>query len=213
MLTPRLEILPAAQRTLWPLLSKIPTEFILYGGTAVALQLGHRESVDFGFFSDTPLNKNKLLDSLSFLQNTTLVQPEMNTLNVIIELPMGSVKMQFLADLAKRQKRVETPQQCYENNLQIASLRDLLATKLNTIQMRAELKDYVDIHAMLKHGLTLEDGLGCARAIYGKNFDPATSLRALCSYHDGNLLEIESTTKNYLLTAAHNVNDIPEVKI
>ena len=49
---PNLDILPAAQRTLWPELSATPDNFTLYGGTALALRLGHRASVDFDFFSN-----------------------------------------------------------------------------------------------------------------------------------------------------------------
>ena len=40
---PRLDILPAAQRQLWTELNDVPPEFVLYGGTAIALHLGHRE--------------------------------------------------------------------------------------------------------------------------------------------------------------------------
>ena len=46
---PRLDILPASQRTLWPELDATPDHFTLYGGTALALRLGHRQSVDFDF--------------------------------------------------------------------------------------------------------------------------------------------------------------------
>jgi hypothetical protein len=45
-LSPRLEILPAAQRRLWSELDQVPNEFVLYEGTAIALQLGHRQSID-----------------------------------------------------------------------------------------------------------------------------------------------------------------------
>lgn len=48
---PRLDILPAAQHRLWPELAKTPDHFTLYGGTAVALRLAHRQSADFDFFS------------------------------------------------------------------------------------------------------------------------------------------------------------------
>lgn len=49
---PRLDVLPAAQRTLWGKLADVARfPFVLYGGTAVALYLGHRESVDFDFSS------------------------------------------------------------------------------------------------------------------------------------------------------------------
>jgi len=47
---PHLEILPPAQRRLWVELAQVPKDFVLYGGTALALHLGHRESADFGFF-------------------------------------------------------------------------------------------------------------------------------------------------------------------
>jgi hypothetical protein len=48
---PRLDILPESQRQLWPELDAVPYGFVLYGGTALALQLGHRVSEDFDFFS------------------------------------------------------------------------------------------------------------------------------------------------------------------
>jgi hypothetical protein len=62
--TPRLDILPPAQRTLSPHLIQVPGHFVLYGGTAIWLRLGHRQSVDFDFFSDAELDdgqKNNLI--------------------------------------------------------------------------------------------------------------------------------------------------------
>jgi hypothetical protein len=47
ILEPKLAILPPEQRRLWPELRDIPRGFVLYGGTAIALHLGHRQSVDF----------------------------------------------------------------------------------------------------------------------------------------------------------------------
>jgi hypothetical protein len=47
---PHLGILPAPQRRLWDELESVPGEFVLYGGTALALHLGHRQSLDFDFF-------------------------------------------------------------------------------------------------------------------------------------------------------------------
>jgi hypothetical protein len=41
--TPRLDILPASQRRLWPELGAVPDEFVVYRGTALALHLGHRD--------------------------------------------------------------------------------------------------------------------------------------------------------------------------
>jgi hypothetical protein len=53
---PSLAVLPQAQRVLWPSLSQVPTGFVLYGGTALALRLGHRQSVDFDFFTSRPFS-------------------------------------------------------------------------------------------------------------------------------------------------------------
>lgn len=207
-----LEILPPAQKILWPLLSEIPAEFLLYGGTAIALQLGHRQSIDFDFFSAYPLNKNALLASLSFLEDARLVQPEINTLDCYVKTAEGAVKIQFLAGLDGKQGRVEEPLRCEDNGLRVATLRDLLATKLNTIQARAELKDYLDIAAILKTGISLEEGLGCSQAVFGKHFDPGTSLRALCSYRDGNLSETPEAMRTYLTQLAIRVNEIPTIQ-
>ena len=49
--TPALHILPESQQSLWPSLAPLAQQgFVLYGGTAIALRLGHRISVDFDFF-------------------------------------------------------------------------------------------------------------------------------------------------------------------
>jgi hypothetical protein len=203
-----LEILPKPQLQLWYMLKGIPKHFILYGGTAVALHLGHRKSIDFDFFSQKPLNRNELIDALPFLRQAHWVQPEINTLNCTIRMTDGEVNLQFLADLGNRQGQIEDPIRCPDNGVYIASLRDLLATKLNTIQLRAAVKDYVDIDAMLQSGLTLEDGLACACKMYGQSFDPGTSLRALCSYRDGDLLQLPDKIKQRLTDAALKIDEI-----
>ena len=53
---PRLDVLPATQRELWPELRPVrDLGFVLYERTAIALWLGHRQSVDFDFFGSHPL--------------------------------------------------------------------------------------------------------------------------------------------------------------
>lgn len=208
----RLDVLPPPQLVLWPQLHYVPQEFVLYGGTAIALQLGHRESVDFDFFSALPLNKDKLVKNIPFLAHSKFVHPEINTLNCSILVNHDYVKLQFLAGIAERQGRVEKPLISKDNGIKIASLRDLLATKLNTIQARAEIKDYIDIDAIINHGISLATGLGCAQAIFGENFDFGTSLRALCSYRDGDLHQLPKEIKNRLMKAAVSIEEIPIIK-
>ena len=61
MFAPRLHILPAPQRALWDELGSTPPHFVLYGGTALALRLGHRVSEDFDFFSSQSFAADDLL--------------------------------------------------------------------------------------------------------------------------------------------------------
>lgn len=54
------DILPKSQQALWPQLKEVPNEYVLYGGTAIALRYGHRNSVDFDFFSTDQKNIKSL---------------------------------------------------------------------------------------------------------------------------------------------------------
>jgi hypothetical protein len=82
---PHLEILPAAQMRLWRELSAVPDEFVLYGGTALALHLGHRNSIDFDFFARRPLDLSQLEGAIPFLAGANIIQREKNTLSAIVD--------------------------------------------------------------------------------------------------------------------------------
>ncbi len=70
--TPHLEILPASQRALWNELHATPEHFTLYGGTALALQFGHRKSVDFDFFTRESFEADNLIGSIPYLADVEL---------------------------------------------------------------------------------------------------------------------------------------------
>jgi hypothetical protein len=75
IIRPRLEVLAAGQQQVWSRLRAAgQLGFTLYGGTAIALRLGHRTSVDFDFFSERPLGRDAMHDALPFLANATVVQ-------------------------------------------------------------------------------------------------------------------------------------------
>ena len=58
------EILNKKRRDILLLLHNFKKDFYLAGGTALALQLGHRDSIDFNFFSLKNLNTNKLFEQI-----------------------------------------------------------------------------------------------------------------------------------------------------
>ena len=203
MFTPNLSILPEPQRQLWAELKGTPKAFVLYGGTALALRLGHRQSEDFDFFSNQPFRPDSLRESIPYLKHAEMTQFQDNTLTALVDRN-GPVKLSFFGSLGI--KRAQDPDIAEENGIQIASLLDLLASKLRTVQSRAEAKDYRDIVASFDAGLSLAEGLGAAAAIYGKNFNGALSLKALTYFEDGDLPSLTSAVQKRLLETATSVN-------
>lgn len=206
MLHPRLDLLPPAQANLWPLLSEIPAPFILYGGTALALRLGHRFSEDFDFFSAAPLDPEALQQNLALTRQAEVLQKTKNTLTV--RTP-GGVRLSFFGGLHLGQ--IEPPEVCRDNAIRLAGLKDLFATKLNVVFQRSEAKDYQDLDALLQAGLPLALGLGCARAVYGPSFNVMLPLKALAYFDDGDLPSLADDIKARLLAAVHLVQEIPVV--
>jgi hypothetical protein len=96
-------------------------------------------------------------------------------------------------------------------SFKIASLHDLFATKLKVLWQRAEAKDYLDVAAILRAGVSLEDGLGCAQALYGDTFNPALVLKALTFFDDGDLKTLSADVRERLIRAAGSVRAIPEI--
>jgi hypothetical protein len=207
-LFPRLDILPAAQRTLWPQLVTVNRHsFVLYGGTAVALYLGHRESVDFDFFTNRPFQPEELFADYSFLRDSEVLQSQPNTLTILTAGPDSDrVKVSFFGGL--RFGRLERPRKTPDGVMSVASLADLLAHKLKTVLQRVEPKDYLDVDAMLQHGLSLSSGLAGASLLFSA-FSPEECLKALVYFEDETLRDLPSQLEERLLSAIRDVRSIP----
>jgi len=82
---PNLSILPPPQLRLWLELDSTPDHFTLYGGTALALRLGHRVSVDFDFFSFESFDPDRCAETVPYLRGAECVQVGSNTLACHIE--------------------------------------------------------------------------------------------------------------------------------
>jgi len=68
--------------------------------------------------------------------------------------------------------------------LYVASLLDLAGTKVAVIQKRAEVKDYLDIDALLQHSMDLPTALAAGAVVYGRSFNPFITLKALSYFDD-----------------------------
>lgn len=207
-----MRILPAAQQELWPQLAKtLDLGFVLYGGTAVALRLGHRYSVDFDFFSSQALNKTELKANFPFLANATTLQEEANAWVVLVPVSQGQVKISFFGTI--NFGRIGEPNISSDGVLKIASLDDLLATKVKVILQRVESKDYIDIAAIISSGINLAKGMAGACLLFGKEFQPSESLKALVYFHGGDLDILDANTKNILIDAVKQVQHLPQIKL
>lgn len=200
---PKLEILPPAQRRLWDELRQAPHEFVLYGGTAVALHLGHRQSVDFDFFGDLEFDPDRLLNAIPFLAGAEIVQREQGALTVRVDRG-GGVLVSFFA--APELGRIEAPLIAPGNGVRVAGLLDLAGTKADVVQKRAEAKDYVDLDAIARAGVGLDVALAAARAIQGPRFNPQITLKALSFFEDGNLRALPADLKRRLQDAVRQIN-------
>ncbi len=137
-------ILDKKRKAILPLLKNFKKDFYLAGGTALALQIGHRDSVDFDFFSQKDINTIKLFQQIKkvFSEHKILkVQEEINTLTVLID---DKVKLSFFTYKYKLIKKIVV-----EKYLRLASLEDIACMKLNAIISRATLKDYIDLYFIL----------------------------------------------------------------
>ena len=208
MFQPKLDVLPLAQRAIWPLLAEVPRHFVLYGGTAVALRVGQRISEDFDFFSLQPFQPEKLLAAISWLRKPEprLLQRKDNTLTVDVDGPKGAVKLSFFGTIDFGQ--IRPPDVCTDNGLKIASSEDLLALKLATIQQRVEAKDYLDICALLRAGLGLEHALGHLEALHPLATNAMITLKTLVYFKGGDLDALPAEVKRDLENAVRQVRDV-----
>lgn len=121
--------------------------FYLSGGTALSLLLGHRESEDLDFFTKNSFQPIILQQKL--LQRGTLenVQIDEGTLNLF----MNNVKLQFLNyPYTLLEKLIPW------NGINLSSMIDIACTKLITISMRGNKKDFIDLYVILKQ-VTLDE--------------------------------------------------------
>jgi len=211
MLIPRLDILPAAQRALWPELGTTPPDFTLYGGTAIALRLGHRASADFDF-GRALFDPDRLLAAVPYLAGARVLQREENTLTCLVTRG-GPVQVSFFG--LPTIGRIEAPTPVEGPGFPVASLIDLAGMKAAVLQKRAQAKDYLDIDALIAAGVALPTALAAGRAIYGTAFEPQITVKALTYFGDGDLPTLPAQVQRRLVAAATAVDldALPKIRL
>ena len=141
-----LNILDDKRRNILPLLQNLSSEgFYLAGGTGLALQIGHRDSIDFDFFKEGDYDTSKLGDRLSSLFAShafVITTQEKNTLSCIVD---SSIQLSFFGyHHSLLNPLVKT------DYLNIASIADIGCMKFSAITSRWVEKDYVDLYFVLQ---------------------------------------------------------------
>jgi hypothetical protein len=203
-LAPKLNVLPESQQLLWKSLVSTPADFVLYGGTALALRLGHRQSVDFDFFSSRAFQPMLLARSVPYLNGQTITQQAVDTLSCEVLTAGGPVKISFFGGISLGQ--IETPDTVDFNGIAVACNKDIFGMKCGTVPQRNETKDYLDIHALIvEGGISLSRGIAAAAAIYGNQYNPVLTLQALVYFKDLSEPLSEDVRKN-LVSAVKSVS-------
>lgn len=183
---------------LWPELAEIPRRFVLYGGTAIALRLAHRPSVDFDFFSHDSLD-HRALDTIAVLRGATVLEEAPNERTVLVDRG-GPIKISLFGGISFG--RVGSPEPTEDGVLRLASLLDLGGTKLKALLQRVEAKDYRDIIALLEANLLLTEMLGAAETLFGPSFNHLVAQRALCYFEGGDLETLDEASRQRLIAEA-----------
>jgi hypothetical protein len=135
-----LEILSKEQTELLPILSQFKREYYLVGGTAIALHIGHRESIDFDLFKEKNIRKKDVYTKLKNIDYKVSFA-DYNQINMLA----NSVKITFFSfpypvPLHSELKGV----------LKMPDLLTLSAMKAFALGRRSKWKDYVDLYFILK---------------------------------------------------------------
>lgn len=197
------EILPPEQLEVYPYLKQITDQgYVLFGGTALALQLGHRTSVDFDFFSAEKINK-EILKHLHGLEITEVLQEDRNTFEFFTT---NRVHISCFGELGfvKKAQPITTP----DGILRLADIKSLLITKLKVMVDRVEIKDYRDIIAILKtNSVSLKDGLdGFSDFFTDSDFPVMQIPKSLVYFESKELVDLTQAEKEYLIQQVSNLN-------
>jgi len=170
------EILSDKQIELLPLVGEFKREYYLVGGTAIALYLGHRRSIDFDLFKFASLNRKKNLEKV---QSSGF--PSIVTWNVTdqMNLVVNEVKVTFFQ--YPFQIKADN---VFDNIIRLPELLDLTAMKAYALGRRSKWKDYVDLYLLLKESFSFEEISQRAVEIYGDLFSDKLFRTQLSYFED-----------------------------
>ncbi|MGA2296341.1 MAG: nucleotidyl transferase AbiEii/AbiGii toxin family protein [FCB group bacterium] len=171
------EILTKEQIELLPLLKNFAKEFYLVGGTAIALHIGHRRSIDFDLFTSGKIkrkNIKNLIEKTKFSISEILFE-DFEQLHIVV----NNVKITFFTFEHKIEPTLD-----FDNIIKIPSLLDLSAMKAFALGGRAKWKDYVDLYFILKNHFSFKDITARANSLFKEFFNEKLFREQLSYFKD-----------------------------
>ena len=170
------EIFSQSQLELLSLVSQFKREFYLVGGTAIALHIGHRRSIDFDLFKNNRLKIKRIVDKIEKNNYKFRITRRVDDqLNLII----NDVKFTFFEypyDIEANKK--------FEKIIKLPDLLQLAAMKAFALGRRSKWKDYVDLYYIIKNFYSISEIANQANSIYKSLFSEKLFRAQLCYFDD-----------------------------
>ncbi len=170
------EVLSEGQLRLLGLLQEFKKDFYMAGGTAIALQIGHRHSIDFDLFSDKAFNTLKILRIIK--KKGHIVNATLEASSEELSLIVDNVKITFLEYPFDIKHEIS-----FDNIITMPDLLILSAMKAYSLG-RSKWRDYVDLYFILRDFFTIKDISAKAKEIFGGNFNERLFREQLCYFED-----------------------------
>jgi Nucleotidyl transferase AbiEii toxin, Type IV TA system len=198
------EILTTNQAALLPFIKKYKKKYFLVGGTAIALYIGHRRSIDFDLLTFEKINSTGIKRQVA---DSGFKSAIVNSLSDQIHFILNEVKITFF----EFPFEIVSDSQ-YKDYCKMPDLLTLSAMKAFALGGRGKWKDYVDLYFILKNHYSAKDISFKAKTLFNDSFNPLLFKKQICYFDDINYSEAveympgfsvpEEEIKSFLIDAA-----------
>lgn len=198
------ETLTEEQKRLLPLIKRFSGEFGLVGGTAIALQIGHRRSIDFDLFTLNDFDAVRIRDEVRqkhTIQTVFVENPNELTIS-IKDVKTTFYKFPFKINFSEG----------FEDIIKMPDLLTLGAMKAYALGRRAKWKDYVDLFFIFRRH-TIRQVSDKAKSLFAGEFNEKLLREELSYFKDINYSEKINYLKGFETTNEKIKKDLQEVSL
>lgn len=165
----------------------LPKKTYLAGGSALALQYGHRISIDFDFFTPLHFKEKNISKQLATIGDFKINRFEKDTL-------LGEFNKVKFSLFTYSYSLVKEPTKFLK--IDIASPEDIAAMKIAAIMDRGTKKDFIDLYFLIENGISIENSF----TYYNKKYKSLSNnlysiMKSLSYFDDADLLEMPQMIK------------------